>query len=145
MQNSVIKIKRGGNHINLAGAEDPYVIRRESDAPNSEIMDKALSDMLKNRDADFTVLLSHRPELFSVYADHRIDLCLTGHSHGGQIRLPFIGGLFAPNQGFLPKLDAGVFKEKNTTMFISRGVGNSQFPIRFLNPPEIPIIELTKE
>ena len=101
-----------------------------------------MSEILKDSENDFTVLLSHRPEHLSVYAKHSIDLCLTGHAHGGQIRLPFIGGLFAPNQGFLPKFDAGLFKEQNTTMVISRGVGSSQFPLRFLNPPEIPVAVL---
>ena len=144
LQNEKTAIEKNNQRITLIGAEDPYVIRKDSETPNSEIMDNALQN-LNAKNSGFTVLLSHRPELMSVYTKHNINLALTGHAHGGQIKLPFIGGLFAPNQGFLPKYDSGFFKEKDTTLFISRGVGNSQFPIRFLNPPEIPVIVLNAE
>jgi len=69
-------------------------------------------------------------------------LALCGHAHGGQFRLPFIGGLIAPNQGFLPKYDAGKYQENNTTMIVSRGIGNSIIPIRFNNRPEIVVVAL---
>ena len=71
-----------------------------------------------------------------------MDLVFCGHAHGGQFRLPLIGGLVAPNQGFFPKYDAGLFSEENTTMIVSRGVGNSIVPIRFNNKPEIILAEL---
>ena len=90
----------------------------------------------------YTVLLSHRPELFEVYDANGVELVFTGHAHGGQFRLPFIGGLFAPHQGFLPKYDAGIFKQNNTNMIVSRGIGNSIFPFRFNNRPEIVVVEL---
>lgn len=145
LENKGIEIKRGKESIVLAGAKDPYFIRSETQELNCDILDKNLREILKNRKNEFTVLLSHRPEHLSVYAKHNIDLCLTGHAHGGQIRLPFIGGLFAPNQGFFPKFDAGLLKEQSTSMIISRGVGSSQFPLRFLNPPEVPVITLKKK
>ena len=143
MKNEKITLARNNKKITIIGAEDPYVIRKDTGEENADIMDSALSKLRTENDG-FTLLLSHKPELLSTYAKHNIDLALTGHAHGGQIRLPFVGGLFAPNQGFLPKLCSGIHKEENTTMVISRGVGNSQFPIRFLNPPEIPIITLHK-
>lgn len=143
MKNEKVALARNNNKITIIGAEDPYVIRKDTREENADIMDNALTKLHVNSDS-FTLLLSHKPELLSTYAKHNIDLALTGHAHGGQIRLPFVGGLFAPNQGFLPKLCSGIHKEENTTMVISRGVGNSQFPIRFLNPPEIPIITLHK-
>ena len=71
-----------------------------------------------------------------------IDLVFTGHAHGGQIRIPFIGGVIAPAQGFFPKYTEGVHKEKNTTMVISRGIGNSLFPFRVNNRPELVVVEL---
>ena len=145
LQNDKIHLSKGDGAITLIGAEDPYVIRRVTDKPNSEILSEALAKLKEGEEENFTILLVHRPEHFAVYQDYGIDLALTGHTHGGQIRLPLIGGLFAPNQGFLPKLDAGIFRKQRTTLFISRGTGHSQFPVRFLNPPEIPIIELTKE
>ena len=143
LQNDKVTLKKEGDTITLAGAEDPYIIRKITDKPNSEIMDEALEKLMQNNN-EFTILLSHRPELFSVYKKHHIDLCLTGHTHGGQIRLPLLGGLYAPNQGFLPKLCSGIYKEEDTTLFISRGVGSSQVPIRCLNAPQTPIIELHK-
>ena len=67
---------------------------------------------------------------------------LTGHAHGGQFRLPFIGGLFAPGQGLFPKYDSGLYSEGTTDMIVSRGIGNSTIPLRFNNPPEVVLIVL---
>ena len=96
-------------------------------------------------DASFTILLSHRPELFDTYAAHEMDLVLTGHAHGGQFRLPLIGGLIAPNQGLFPKYDDGLYSEGNTNMIVSRGLGNSIIPFRFNNRPEVVLIELKSQ
>ena len=96
-------------------------------------------------DPGFTLLLSHRPELFDTYADHDIDLVLSGHAHGGQFRLPLIGGLVAPDQGLFPKYDAGLYSEGNTSMIVSRGLGNSIIPVRFNNRPEVVLIELKSQ
>lgn len=93
----------------------------------------------------YNLLLSHRPELFETYKDSGIDLVLTGHAHGGQFRLPFIGGLIAPNQGFFPKYDSGLYTDGRTNMVVSRGLGNSIIPLRFNNRPEIVIVELVEE
>ena len=67
---------------------------------------------------------------------------MTGHAHGGQFRIPFLGGLVAPNQGFFPEYTAGLYHEKNTNMVVSRGLGNSIIPVRINNTPELVIIEL---
>ena len=91
----------------------------------------------------FTVLLSHRPELFYEYVCAGAELVLSGHAHGGQFRIPFIGGVYAPHQGILPEYDAGLYTEGDTNMYVSRGIGNSDFPIRINNRPEIVFIELT--
>ena len=71
-----------------------------------------------------------------------MDLVLTGHAHGGQFRLPLIGGLVAPNHGLFPKYDAGLYSEGSTNMIVSRGLGNSIIPFRFNNRPEVVLIEL---
>ncbi len=86
--------------------------------------------------------VSHRPELFETYVDGGIDLVFSGHAHGGQFRLPFIGGLVAPNQGLFPKYDAGLYTDGSTSMVVSRGIGNSIIPFRFNNRPEIVLVEL---
>ena len=92
----------------------------------------------------YNILLSHRPELFDTYAACSIDLALTGHAHGGQFRLPFLGGLIAPNQGLFPKYDSGLYTEGGSNMVVSRGLGNSIIPLRFNNRPEIVVIEFIK-
>ena len=74
-----------------------------------------------------------------------MDLVLTGHAHGGQFRLPLIGGLVAPNQGLFPKYDAGLYSEGSTNMIVSRGLGNSIIPFRFNNRPEVVLIELKSQ
>lgn len=105
-------------------------------------IDEALYNM--NPDA-FKVLLSHRPEVFETYVEKDIDLVLTGHAHGGQIRLPFIGGLFAPTQGFMPTYTAGIYEQQDTEMIVNRGLGNSLFPYRIFNLPEIYVVELKRK
>jgi predicted MPP superfamily phosphohydrolase len=91
----------------------------------------------------FSVLLAHRPEMVQYYAAAGFDLTLSGHAHGGQIRLPFVGGLFAPGQGVLPEYDAGLYEAENgTKIYVSRGLGNSIFPFRLFNRPEIAVIDI---
>lgn len=91
---------------------------------------------------DFSILLSHRPDFFNLYTEYGFDLVLSGHAHGGQFRFPFTGGLYAPGQGFLPEYDSGLYQEDETSMVVSRGLGNSTFPLRFNNRPEVIFITL---
>ncbi|MFQ7260015.1 MAG: metallophosphoesterase, partial [Christensenellales bacterium] len=92
--------------------------------------------------SNYTILLSHRPELFELYSEYEINLVFSGHAHGGQFRLPFIGGLIAPNQGLFPKYDSGLYTEETTSMIVSRGIGNSIIPIRINNRPNLVFAEL---
>ena len=143
LENQKVQITRDGESITLMGIQDPSFRTDYLFGDAESISWQAISG-LQNESDDFTVLLSHRPELFDVYVDTGIDLVFSGHAHGGQFRLPFIGGLVAPNQGFFPKYDAGRFDEGNTTMIVSRGVGNSIIPFRINNSPEIVVVELKK-
>ena len=104
-----------------------------------------LKDIKKAVNNDFTILLSHRPEIIDLYSESKVDLVFTGHAHGGQIRLPFTDGLFAPNQGLLPRYTSGKFKKGNTEMIVSRGLGNSLFPFRIFNRPELIVAILNKD
>lgn len=97
------------------------------------------------RTDELTIMLTHEPQFLDAYADDKVDLIFAGHAHGGQIRLPFTEGLFAPGQGTLPKLTSGMHKKDDTTMIISRGLGNSVFPLRFLNRPEIVVVDLIRK
>lgn len=100
-------------------------------------------DIGKLTDFDgYNILLSHHPEGFHNYVAGEYDLVLSGHAHGGQFRLPFIGGLYAPGQGLFPEYDSGVYTEGRTDVVVSRGVGSSSFPIRFNNRPEVILVEL---
>ena len=103
-----------------------------------------LTDTINKFDDEncFSILLSHHPELFPEYSLTNIDLVFSGHAHGGQFRLPFFGGIVAPEQGLFPKYDAGVFTENNTTMIVSRGLGNSIIPVRINNSPEVVIVTI---
>jgi predicted MPP superfamily phosphohydrolase len=90
----------------------------------------------------FKLLLSHRPEEFYLYSGYGVDLAFCGHAHGGQFRLPFIGGVYAPDQGYFPKLTSGIYKDGNTSMVVSRGLGNSVIPQRLFNRPEVVLVTL---
>jgi len=126
------------------GIQDPS-FRTDYLFGDAESVSRQAISSLQNESDGFTVLLSHRPELFDLYVDTGVDLVFSGHAHGGQFRLPFIGGLVAPNQGFFPKYDAGHFIQENTNMIISRGVGNSIIPLRINNPPEVVLVELKRK
>ena len=140
LHDSAQQLTKNNETIQLAGLDDPDFTDRNSSV--QEGMAVRLGNM--NLTEDYCVLLSHRPETFNTYVSENIDLVLSGHAHGGQFRLPFIGGLIAPNQGFFPKYDAGKYSENNTVMIVSRGIGNSIIPVRFNNRPEIVIAELKK-
>ena len=144
LENQKVRITREGESITLMGIDDPS-FREDYLFGDSESVARLAIEDLQNESDGYTILLSHRPELFDTYVDSGVDLVFSGHAHGGQFRLPFVGGLVAPNQGFFPKYDAGQFDEENTTMIVSRGVGNSIIPIRFNNRPEIVVAQLKSQ
>lgn len=129
--------------IDIIGLADTSFI--ESDwleyGGNSET--KNLLNKLAEDSTNFKILLSHRPELFDIYSNSNVNLVFSGHAHGGQFRLPFIGGLIAPDQGFFPKLTEGIHTSNNTSMIISRGLGNSIIPVRIFNRPELIVVKLS--
>ena len=142
LENQQVQITREGESITLIGIDDPSFQEDYLFGDAASVSASALSE-LQNESDSYTILLAHRPELFDTYVDAGVNLVFSGHAHGGQFRLPFIGGLVAPNQGFFPKYDAGLFSEGSTNMIVSRGVGNSIIPIRFNNRPEIILVTLS--
>ncbi|MCR8997152.1 metallophosphoesterase [Brevibacillus sp. 7WMA2] len=134
-------IKREGASIRLFGLNDPNFTATDDAYESTAMVDTKLKAML-SKNNEYTILLSHRPELFDIYAENSIDMVLSGHAHGGQVRLPFIGGLVAPNQGFFPKYSEGVHEKEQTKMIVSRGLGNSIIPVRINNRPELVVITL---
>lgn len=141
LENEQTQITKGSSFINIIGVRDPgFVLGFYTRETQKSEMEEYLAKSVDS--SKFNLLLSHRPEIMAVYAKSKVDLVLTGHAHGGQVRLPWIGGLFAPNQGIFPKYDSGLYKENETTMYLSRGVGKSRMPIRLFNRPELVLVEL---
>ena len=141
LHDEVITIERDGERISLGGIDDSAFASKHRDICYSNLSDHIEELFIED---DFQILLSHRPELFLTYVEAGVDLVFSGHAHGGQFRLPFVGGLVAPNQGLFPEYDAGLFSEDGMNMVVSRGIGNSIFPVRFNNRPEVVIVELSK-
>ena len=131
-----IEVKKNNSVINILGLSDPaFITSSYIDKTDTSKMEEHL--MSWSMIEGFKILLSHRPELFDLYSSNNINIVFSGHVHGGQIRIPFVGGLIGPNQGFFPKYDSGSYINDKTTMFVSRGLGNSLFPVRIFNRPEI--------
>ena len=125
-----------GLDLNIAGVSDP-------DMPgNNIVLTKQTIQTLMDETTDYTILLSHRPELFDTYVSSGANLVLAGHYHGGQFRIPFIGGVIAPGAGLFPEYAEGTFTENHTTMVVSRGLGNSVIPVRINNRPEVVVVKL---
>lgn len=141
LEDERIYLDQNGETITLICINDPSFKSDYLFGDSETVVETHLQELMNESDS-FTLLLSHRPELFEIYVNNEVDLVLSGHAHGGQFRLPFVGGLVAPNQGLFPKYDAGLYTEENTNMIVSRGIGNSILPFRFNNRPEVILIEL---
>lgn len=137
-------VEKDGAEISLLGLSEHTVFSckgfvRDNSAPlDMELFETALKTLRCQADEEaVTVLLAHEPQYLENYAKAGFDLTFAGHAHGGQIRLPLTDGLYAPGQGVLPKLTSGMRHSGNGTIVISRGLGNSTFPFRVFNRPEI--------
>ncbi|MCU5518369.1 metallophosphoesterase [Bacillus wiedmannii] len=141
LRNEHVTIHKGEQKINLLGIDDPAFVAGNRDEGNV-VKDEILIAKFEMKPDTYNVLLSHRPEFLGEYANEKIDLVLSGHAHGGQVRLPFIGGLVAPNQGIFPTYTTGLYEKQNTSMVVSRGLGNSIIPQRIFNRPELVVVQL---
>lgn len=129
LDDQVVEISRGDAKFWLVGLDD------------KSLADGTLEALLSD-EKELTVVLAHEPQYFARYAGTGVDLVLSGHAHGGQFRLPFVGGIVAPDQGFLPEYTAGEYYMNGTEMIVSRGLGNSVIPVRLFNFPEIVCVDL---
>ena len=144
LRNEKVALTRDRDTVTLMGVDDPTFVVDYMTGDCRPVMTEALSDLMAGEE-NYTILLSHRPEWFALYRDFGVDVTFSGHAHGGQFRLPFIGGMIAPNQGFFPQYDAGVFTEKGCSMVVSRGLGPSIIPLRINNRPELVVAELHRQ
>ncbi|MEC0275225.1 metallophosphoesterase [Peribacillus frigoritolerans] len=144
MRNTVEEIIIGNDKIQIIGIDDPEKVN-ESDAER-DIAEEDITNAIKGLEegVNFKILLSHRPELLSLYAQYEFDVVFSGHAHGGQVRIPFVGGLVAPNQGVFPEYSSGMYDVDKTTMIVNRGLGNSIIPLRVFNRPEIVVVALKR-
>lgn len=133
LDDEVVKLKIEENTVDLIGLKDDMTY-------NLPINLKSILE--NNSSNNYKILLCHKPEIYKFYDNNNVDLVFTGHAHGGQIRIPFVGGIIAPEQGLFPKYTEGAHKFKDTTLVISRGLGNSAFPFRIFNRPEIVLVNL---
>ena len=161
LDNSREQLTYSGEQICITGFSDPLKLYGKNMPPKYRTpvtQYKELIARTKVNPAEFNILLAHRPEFFEDYAAAGYDMVFTGHAHGGQWRLPILGSVFAPDQGFHPKYSAGKYESvSNTTesndnqaqkiprctMYVSRGLGNSTMPVRIFNPPELVVVNIT--
>lgn len=135
MDNRLLTLQRNGSEALILGLGDP-ALSNDFGVTAEAIFDANLNNMDLPEKA-YTFVLCHRPEAFPYYTQNGFNAVFCGHAHGGQIRLPLVGGLYAPHQGFFPQYTKGVYQQNLTSMIISPGLGNSAFPLRINNNPEI--------
>lgn len=150
LDNQVVEISRGDAKFRLVGLDDrsladgtlEALLSDESIRNNQAEQKEEIADNEDSGEKELTVVLAHEPQYLARYAGTGVDLVLSGHAHGGQFRLPFVGGIVAPDQGFLPEYTAGEYYMNGTEMIVSRGLGNSVIPVRLFNYPEIVCVDL---
>jgi len=126
-------VEKGGSQIHIYGVDDPLSCR---------FFKQLRACGIALEEGAFSILISHRPEYFSLCCAYGFDLALSGHAHGGQWRIPrFLNGVYAPGQGFFPRYAGGLYKDGATSMVVSRGL--SDIPrFRLYNPPEIAVVDI---
>ncbi|MBR4308311.1 MAG: metallophosphoesterase [Oscillospiraceae bacterium] len=126
-----------GKHLILAGIDDPC-------GPLERKGAQALMEQIRREQGQeaFVILLSHRNDVISFCAEQDIALTLSGHCHGGVVRLPVVGGVFGPQRTLFPDYDSGLYLRENSQLYVSRGLGYSRMKLRVFNPPHLPVLVL---
>lgn len=136
LENEYQVLERQGQKLILAGVHDPC-------GPYDQKSPAAFVEEIRQQEGDaFVVMLAHRNNKLSMWAELGVDLVLSGHCHGGVIRLPFVGGVFGPGTELFPDYDSGLYEEDGTLMYVSRGLGYSRFKLRLFNRPHLPVLIL---
>lgn len=141
LNNQSAQISRGDAVITVLGVRDIEFLKKTKKSCPIEEFRTVLAELCRQK-AGFSILLAHRPEHFKEYASQDVDLVFSGHAHGGQVRLPYVGGLYAPEQGWRPKYTSGIYYLQHSALLVSRGLGNSEFPFRVFNRPEVVVLTL---
>lgn len=136
LENEERVLSRGGAEMVVAGVHDPC-------GPYDMKTPAALVRELRSAQGnDFILMLSHRNDELAMWSQLGVQLVLSGHCHGGVVRLPFVGGVFGTRRELFPEYDAGVYRQDGTTLFVSRGLGYTNVHFRLFNRPHIPIMIL---
>jgi hypothetical protein len=134
LRNDHQRIERNGSALFLVGVDDPHLFLAN--------LSKSLKDVPQDA---CKILLAHSSDVYEEAAHAGVDLILSGHTHGGQVRLPFIGALIANTRKAPRRYAAGLFKvAEHTQLFVSRGIGHSTLPMRFLCRPQIAVLTLRR-
>ncbi|MDF2539700.1 MAG: hypothetical protein K0S76_2721 [Herbinix sp.] len=143
LDNASVTITKNNNTLKITGVS---IGREYFDRGNPRTMQiNYLEDQLGQCDRSvFQLLIAHNPNYFKNYSDWGADLTISGHIHGGLIRLPLLGGILSPHIRFFPKYDAGKYTEADKKMIVSRGLGSHSIMFRLFNPPELIFIQLKK-
>lgn len=142
LYNDIYNFAFGGGYLEIIGTKDLSTLQRMN-RHTAYSGDHALAELFA-KPADFRLVLTHQPQIFDLVKHNGQKLMLAGHTHGGQIRLPFLPVLFAPGQGFFPAYGRGFYYHENAQLYVSSGVGTTYFPLRFWNRPIISIHELSR-
>mgnify|MGYP000975935533 CR=1 FL=1 len=148
LDNKKVILDKNGEKINLYGLwfNLRYYRNLSGDSKDYALTDDIIRRLLgSTNNKEYNILLTHNPVYFDVYSDWGADLTLSGHIHGGMIRVPFVGGVLSPEYEFFPYYDAGIYENGEDMMFISRGLGNGLFGMRMFNHPEIAVLTLEKQ
>lgn len=139
LSNQYAVLERNGGQMVLAGVDDP------NGYADQKTPEELYAEIAADCSGLFTLLLAHRNDHFDQYAASGYDLVLSGHGHGGIVRLPFTDGLLGTDRNFFPTWTAGVYTLGDSTLFVSRGLGNNTVPtkgFRLFNRPDLAILEL---
>lgn len=138
LDNEVVPILYRQARLNLVGLKETLSAYDTNTPPD-------LSTLLGEVPEGYTILLAHNPLWFDSYVNWGADLVLSGHVHGGMVRLPLVGGVFSPDVSFFPKYDRGLYTSNQTQMVVSTGMGGSGFPFRLFNDQELVLITLSSQ
>lgn len=143
LDNKKIKLTIGKSSINIYGLHltDGYYKRLVKKKLDISVLNKLLDE---TTDEDFNILIAHNPDYFENYVEWGADLTVSGHNHGGLLRLPVLGGVISPRLRLFPKYDYGLFELGDSTLVLSGGLGAHSLKIRVNNKPEIVIINFEK-
>lgn len=143
LDNEVLTLSAANGHtVNLIGLWFNLDYYHQMTSYYQPFTGETIQKILGSAPEGYNILLAHNPNYFEVYAAWGADLTLSGHIHGGMVRLPFIGGVLSPETLLFPKYDAGLYQQDASAMVLSRGLGRGRMGIRLFNPPDVVLITL---